>query len=93
MIHAFFLFFKKQRGQCPTNHELPNTHRFKDSIGMAIISPGHEARPSHQACTHVAHHVPIQIGHHHHIKLLGLGHQLKSQTNKVAGESVRHSNI
>lgn len=60
---------------------------------MAIISPRHEARPSHQACTHVAHHVPIQIGHHHHIKLLGISNQLKTQTNKVVGESLRYSDI
>lgn len=64
-----------------------DTDRFKDSVGMAIISPRDKARPSHQACTHVAHHVSIQIGHHHHVELLGLGHQLKTQTNRVAGES------
>lgn len=61
------------------NHKLPNTHCFKDSIVTAIISPRHEARPSHQACTHVAYYIPVQIGHHHHIKLLGLGHQLQRQ--------------
>lgn len=65
------------------DHKLPNTHRFKYSIITAIISPGNEAGTSHQTCTHVAHHVPIQIGHHHHIELLGLGHQLKTQAYKI----------
>lgn len=62
---------------------LTNTHCFKDGVVAAIISPGHEARPSHQACTHVAYDIPVQIGHHHHIKLLGLGHQLKTHTNTM----------
>lgn len=54
-----------------------HTHRFKHSIVTAKIGTGHQARPSHQASTHVAHHVPVQIGHHHYIKLLWFGHQLK----------------
>lgn len=55
-----------------------NTHRFKNSVVSTIVGPGHKARPSHQACTHVADYVAVQIGHHHHIKLLRLGHQLKT---------------
>lgn len=55
---------------------LLTTHSFKDGIVVAVIGTRNEAGPSHQACTHVAHHVAIQVGHHHHIKLLRLRHQL-----------------
>lgn len=65
------------------NHKLPNTYCFKDSIVTAIIGPGNKARPSHKARTNVAHHVPVQVGHHHHIKLLGFRHQLKSHTRRL----------
>lgn len=72
---------------CCTNHKLSSTHRFKDSVGMTIIGPGDKARPSHKACAHIAHHVPIQIRHHHHIKLLRLGHQLKYHMKAEVGSS------
>lgn len=55
---------------------LLTTHSFKDGIGVAVIGARNEAGPSHQACTHVAHHVAVQVGHHHHVKLLWLRHQL-----------------
>lgn len=69
-----------------TNHDLTNTHRFKDSVVTAVVCPGHKAGPTYQACTHVAHHVPVQIGHHHHIELLGLGHQLKTEVKNIKTE-------
>lgn len=55
---------------------LLTTHSFKDGIVLAVIGTRNEAGPSHQACTHVAHHVAVQVGHHHHVKLLRLRHQL-----------------
>lgn len=55
------------------------TYRFKHGIVPTIISARHKARPSHQAGAHVADNVPIQIRHHHHVKLLGFGHKLEMQ--------------
>ncbi|PWA30906.1 hypothetical protein CCH79_00010755, partial [Gambusia affinis] len=55
------------------------TYRFKHGIVPTIISARHKPRPSHQAGAHVADNVPIQIRHHHHIKLLGFGHKLEKQ--------------
>lgn len=73
---------RKQSRQCPTISKLSDTHRFKDSIVTTIIGPRHKPRSSHQPCTHIAHHIPIEIRHHHHIKLLGLGHQLKHNQSR-----------
>lgn len=55
---------------------LPTTHSFKHGVGVAVIGARNEAGPSHQTCTHVAHHVSVQVRHHHHVKLLRLRHQL-----------------
>lgn len=68
---------------------LLNTHSFKDGVGMAVIGTGNEAGPSHQARTHVAHHVAVQVGHHHHVKLLRLGHQLGTTETGGSRVSVR----
>lgn len=56
---------------------------------MAVIGTGNEAGPSHQARTHVAHHVAVQVGHHHHVKLLRLGHQLGTTETGGSRVSVR----
>lgn len=62
-------------------------YRFKDGVVPAIVGPGHQTRSSHQTSTHVAHHVPVQVGHHHHVELVRLGHQLQTQTKDEAGST------
>lgn len=56
---------------------------------MSVIGARNEAGPSHQARTHVAHHVAVQVRHHHHIKLLRLGHQLGTTETGGSRISVR----
>ena len=51
-------------------------YRFKDCIVPAVVGPRHQAGAADQPGAHVAHHVAIQVWHHHHIKLLRVGHQL-----------------
>lgn len=55
-------------------------YRFKDSIGLTIIGSRYQTGAPHQTCTHVAYNVPVQIRHHHHIKLLRFGHQLRTES-------------
>lgn len=57
-------------------------HCFKHGVVAAVVGAGHQSGSSHQAGTHVAHHVPVQVGHHHDVKLLGFGHQLE-HTDRV----------
>lgn len=68
---------------------LLTTHSFKDGVVVPVIGARNEARPSHQACTHVAHHVAIQVWHHHHVKLLRLRHKLGIEDAWLAFGQVR----
>ncbi len=49
---------------------------FKEDVLMSDIPAGTDTSSTHQASTDVAHYVAIEVGHHHHIKLVGIGHQL-----------------
>lgn len=82
MTHTFSILQISERTVSYKPIQASNTHRFKDSIVTTIIGPRHEARSSHQPRAHVAHHIPVQIGHDHHIKLLWFGHEL-NDTNGV----------
>ena len=56
--------------------EVVGADRFKQGIVLSMVGPGDQARPPNQARAHVAHHVTIQVGHQHHVELLGPRHQL-----------------
>ena len=49
---------------------------FIEDILPADILPRTQSCPTHQTRPNVADYVAIEIGHHHHVKLIRVGHQL-----------------
>lgn len=56
-----------------------STHRLKHSIHVAIVGPSYQARAPNQPCADIVDNVTIEIGHHHDIELLRVGHQLQGK--------------
>jgi len=50
---------------------------FKNGHILAVAFPRNHSGTAHQPCCQVVHNVAIEIWHHHHIKLVWVGHQLK----------------
>ena len=55
------------------------TYLFKDSYVGAEALSGHDPGTAHQPGGQVVNNVTVQVGHHHHIKLMRVGHQLKGE--------------
>jgi len=51
-------------------------HRLKDGTCSALIARGSETEAPDQASTHVTHNVPVKVGHHQHVKLGRVLHNL-----------------
>lgn len=43
---------------------------------IAVVFARDEASAANEAAQHVGHDGAVQVGHHHHVKLVGVGHQL-----------------
>jgi hypothetical protein len=43
---------------------------------VAVVLAGDEAGAADEAAQHVGHDGAVQVGHHHHVKLVGVGHEL-----------------
>lgn len=53
------------------------TNRFKHSVVSPVVGTRHQTGSAHQAGTHIANHISVEVRHHHDIKLEGLGNKLK----------------
>jgi len=43
---------------------------------VAVVFARDEASAANEAAQHVGHDGAVQVGHHHHVKLVGVGHEL-----------------
>jgi hypothetical protein len=43
---------------------------------IAVVFARDEASAANEAAQHVGHDGAVQVGHHHHVKLVGVGHEL-----------------
>ena len=50
---------------------------FKNGHVLAVAFPRNHSGTAHQPCGQVVHNVAVEIWHHHHVKLVWVGHQLK----------------
>ena len=50
---------------------------FKDGDIMTVALAWHHAGPTHQSRRQVIYNAPVQIRCHHHVKLVGVRHQLQ----------------
>lgn len=57
-----------------------SSHRLKHGVVLPVVGSRHQAWSTNQPGTHIAHHVSIQVGHDHHIELLGPGNKLPHNT-------------
>lgn len=51
-------------------------HQLEDGVLGAVALPGHDAGAAHQPRRQVVHDVPVQVGHHQDVELVGILHQL-----------------
>lgn len=58
------------------------SHCLKYSVVRPIVGPWHQSWSTNQPSTYIAHNVAIQVGHNHHIELLGPGNQLTNRQNR-----------
>lgn len=74
-------FLTSASEDCANRHCLfLQTNRFKHSVVSPVVGTRHQTGSTHQPRTHIADHIPIEVRHHHDIKLVGLGNKLKEQT-------------
>ena len=60
-----------------------HAHRLKDHEVLADILSWTDSSPAHQCCPYVADNVPIEIGHDHDVKLVGIRNHLTQKVEKV----------
>lgn len=66
------------------------THRLKDCIFCTIaLTRDHTSSPN-QASSQIVNNVPIEIGHHEHIKLVRILHQLEDERCRHEVNSTPH---
>lgn len=56
--------------------ELNQAYILRVQYVVAIVFARDEASAANEAAQHVGHNGAVQVGHHHHVELVGVGHQL-----------------
>ena len=64
------------------------SYRLKHSIVVANIRPRDYTRPTDQWGTNIADNVAIEVGHHHHVKLLWSGNELYTTTTTTTKTTI-----
>lgn len=54
----------------------PPPHHLEHGVLGAVALAGHDAGAAHQPRGQIVHDVPVEVGHHQHVKLVGILHQL-----------------
>ena len=57
-------------------YRLKYTYHFKDGVVLTEVDSGYETGSTDQTTADVRYNIPVQVGQHHYVKLLGPGHHL-----------------